>query len=165
MPSATQNPTVRPPRSLWPVSIVIFFIFVVIGLGSLVALCTMHKEELVRPDYYEQELRHQGRMDQIGRAGALSTRLSIAYDPESRAIQLEFPSAAFGQTTTGQVELYRPSSVSMDRMFKINPNLGRTQVIDASRISSGLWRVRVSWVTEGQTFMVEEKLVIPAMVK
>ena len=125
----------------------------------------MHKEELVRPDYYEQELRHQGRMDQIGRAGALSTRLSIAYDPESRAIQLEFPSAAFGQTTTGQVELYRPSSVSMDRMFKINPNLGRTQVIDASRISSGLWRVRVSWVTEGQTFMVEEKLVIPAMVK
>lgn len=165
MPSATQKPPLRPARSLWPVSIVVFFVIVVAGLGSLVAVCVLHKEELVRPDYYEQELRHQGHMDQIGRAGALATRLSIYYDPGTRAVRLEFPAEAFDRATTGQVELYRPSSVSMDRTFKINADLGRNQVMDASRITPGLWRVKVSWVTAGRSFMVEEKLVIPSVVK
>ncbi len=155
--------TAPPPRrNLWPVSIIGFFGVAVVSLGTFIGYCNLHNEELVTADYYEQEVRYQGHMEQVQRTKALPGKLTLSYDAAARLIHLQFPSEAFGPATTGHVDLYRPSAGKMDRRIKIEPGNGTRQSIDSSQLSSGLWKVRVSWTTDGQDYFVEEKLALPS---
>jgi len=160
-PNIQDRPPISP-RSLWPISIIAFFAVAILSLAGFVAYCNLHSEELVSADYYEQEVRFQGQMERVQRTQALPAKLALNYDPAARRVRLKFPAMAFDSSTAARIALYRPSAGRMDREIKLDANAGADQSFDASQMTSGLWRVRVTWTTSGQDYFVEEKLVIPA---
>jgi nitrogen fixation protein FixH len=164
-PISIHPPLTPPPRSLWPISIIVFFGVAIVGIVLFVAFCNLHSEELVSADYYEQEVRFQGQMERVQRTQALGAKPGVRFDAAARVIRLEFPAGVLESSTTGHVMLYRPSARQQDREIQFDPALGGSQTIDASQLSPGLWRVRTSWTTAGREYFAEEKLVIPALEK
>jgi nitrogen fixation protein FixH len=151
------EPKSSPRFNPWPVSIVAFFTVAIVGCASFVAFCSLHPSELVAPDYYEQELRFQTRMDSTQRAQQLG-QAAVAYDPHARAISILLP----GQESTraGTIQLYRPSAAGLDRRLPLNLDRAGRQVIGAADLRSGLWKVRVSWRADDRDYFVDEPVVV-----
>lgn len=151
----------NPKRSFnpWPVSIITFFVVALIGCGALVGFCSRHPADLVSADYYEQEVRYQGQINRTQRAGQLA---SVRYDPPRHRIVISLAASQADAKTAGRIELYRPSAMNLDRQFKLAPNSEGIQMIDASTLEPGLWKVRVSWTRNHQECFVDQKIVIAA---
>ncbi len=147
----------------WPIALIAFFTLAILSIAGFVVFCTMHPEELVAPDYYEQEIRYQGHLEKMARARELKGRLSLRYDRATKVIQVGMPAEAFGPSAAGHIDLYRPSSRLQDLVIKLNPSQGANQTIDASKLSPGLWRVRVSWSNAGQEYWAEEKVILETL--
>jgi hypothetical protein len=152
----------RPRWNPWPVSIIAFFILLVIACVSMVVFCSRHPADLVTADYYEQELRYQSQMDRVQHARQRGELATVAYDSAAKKITITLPPASSPEPLTGNVELYRPSAVDMDRQFKLEPTSAGTQTIDASTLAPGLWKVRVSWTAANQDYFLDQKIIIKA---
>jgi nitrogen fixation protein FixH len=150
------------PKSLrrfnpWPVSIVAFFSVAIIGCVSFVAFCSLHPSELVAPDYYEQELRFQTRMDSTQHAQQLGQQAAVTYDPQARVISLSLPGQ---EKPAGTIQLYRPSAAGLDRHFPLSLDRSGRQNIGAAELEPGLWKVRVAWRADDRDYFVDEPVVI-----
>ena len=154
----------------WPVCIIMFFAFAILGAASFIAFCNLHKTDLVSADYYEQELRYQSQMERAQRGQALGEQAAVGYDAVSKRITLEVP-AYEGQRLSsseadfklkGTIHLYRPSAAGMDRHIKLQVDEQGRQAIDAGELSPGLWKVKILWTAGGQDYFIDRKVVIPA---
>lgn len=154
LPAARWNP--------WPVSIIVFFTFAIIGCVTLVAFCSRHPADLVAADYYEQEVRYQGQIDRVQRAQERAQPASVEYNPASKQIMISLPPNRPVANVTGTITLYRPSAMNQDRTFKFEPGLNGVQTLDVSGLLSGLWKVRVSWTVGQEDYFLDQKLVIPS---
>lgn len=147
-------------RNWWPAGIVATFIMFVGGTAGLVVLSARNSVDLVRPDYYEQELRFQEQINGRSQAMALSEPVRVAYDAGQRRLTLTLPVAHAAAHATGEIQLYRPSSAGMDRHVALQLDSQGRQTLDAAALSDGLWRVRLSWRVGDEHFACEEKVII-----
>jgi hypothetical protein len=145
---------------IWPIGLTVFFVLFVAGMVAFVAWSAGHREDLVAPDYYEQEIRYQERIEASARAGAAGLRPAIAYDAAMGRLKLSFGDPAALQSATGTVTLYRPSDAAMDRVFAFEPDAEGAQSIPVA-LASGLWRVKTEWHKDGQAFYAEEAIRLP----
>ena len=148
------------PFNPWPVAIIAVNVLIVAGaVAFLLRAGTVH-DDLVAPDYYDQELRYQDRID--GRARARDAGLVPAIVPgtTSRTIRIRFP-AALPADARGAVELYRPSNARLDRRFGLALDADAGQTLDLAGMPSGLWRVRVAWTNAGLSYFAEDAVVVP----
>ncbi|HWH70817.1 MAG TPA: FixH family protein [Candidatus Sulfotelmatobacter sp.] len=151
-PSSRWNP--------WPVSIIAFFAVAIAGCVSFVIFCSRHPADLVAADYYEQEMRYQGQLDRMQRAQRLDRAASVAYDAASKLITVSVPQGGKASELAGTIQLYRPSTAGLDRQLKFAPNANGVQTIDASGLQPGLWKIRVSWTTDNQEYLIDQRVVI-----
>jgi nitrogen fixation protein FixH len=142
----------------WPVSIVAFFTLAIIGCVSFVAFCSLHPSELVAPDYYEQELRFQARMDSKEHARQLGSQASVTYDPLARVIRVSVPGPPLNPL--GTIQLYRPSAAGLDRQLPLKLDRAGRQDIGAAALEPGPWKVRVSWHAGGRDYFLDERVVV-----
>jgi nitrogen fixation protein FixH len=54
--------------------------------------------------------------------------------------------------------LYRPSESALDVTLPLAPDADGTQTISTAKLARGLWRVKVTWSSEGREFYHEFKL-------
>jgi nitrogen fixation protein FixH len=148
------------PKTLWPLGIVLASLFYVSGVGVCSYLAIAHKSELVNEKYYDQEIKYQSRIDSLGRAQRLATRATAIYDEAARRIVVSLPAEHAGKTVSGEIELYRPSAAGQDRQFKLEPDEKGVQIVDASALPQGLWKVRVNWTVDNQEFFLDQKLAV-----
>ena|SRR5579862_4622706 len=146
----------------WPVSIIAFFTVAIIGCGTFIAWCSRHPADLISPNYYEEEVRYQGQIDRIRHTQERAGLASIAYDGASKHINISLPVSLTGSKPLGQIQLYRPSAVNLDRQVKLELNPGGTQAIDAASLVPGLWKVRVSWTVDDHDYFIDQKILIPS---
>jgi hypothetical protein len=147
-------------RNLWPVGIIVTFVLFFIGTVGLVVMAFSQKVDLVSADYYEQELKFQGRIDRVERTRHAVTQAKIAYDAASRCITVSLPPEQARLEVWGSIELYRPSAAGMDRALRFKPDADGTQRLDASAMAPGLWRVRVTWTAEKENYYLDQKVVV-----
>jgi hypothetical protein len=147
-------------RNLWPLGIIVTFVLFFAGTVGLVVMAFSQKVDLVSPDYYEQEIKYQGRIDRVERTRNAVTHGSVAYDATAQCITISLPKNQAGQAVSGSVELYRPSASGMDRAVRFAPDANGVQRLDASGMAPGLWRVRVSWTVEKQDYFLDQKVVV-----
>ena len=121
-----------------------------------------HPADLVAADYYEQEVRYQGQIDRVQRAQQRAELASVAYNSTSKQITISLPTDAPLTNVTGTITLYRPSAIGQDRTFKFEPGANGVQILDASGLLTGLWKVRVSWTMGQEDYFLDQKVVIPA---
>lgn len=144
----------------WPVSIISFFAIAILFTVGFVAFCTRHPADLVATDYYEQEVQYQGRIDRLQRAAHTGQKASASYDFQTKQIQISVGGISDAAAATGSIQLYRPSAMAQDRKIALALDSTGTQRIDASQMSPGLWKVRMSWTVNQQDYFLDQQLVI-----
>jgi nitrogen fixation protein FixH len=150
-----------PTRNPWPVAIVSFFILFSSGLTAFIVFAAHQHVDLVRPDYYEQEIRFQEQLDRANRAQLLPQPAAIAYDQAQHCITVKLP-PAHTTPSSGRICLYRPSDAKLDQEIPLTVDGEGAQRIDAGLLRSGLWKVRVQWTVSGQEYYCDRAIVVLA---
>ena len=150
----------NPTRNLWPLGVILTLVVFFAGTIGLVVMACSQRVDLVSPDYYERELKFQGRIDQVERTHRAASQASVAFDAAGKCITVSLPAGQAGREISGRIELYRPSAAGMDRAFKLAPDAKGVHRLDAAGLAPGLWKVRVSWTFEQQDYFLDEKVVI-----
>ena len=154
------NAELKPARNLWPLGIIAACALFVAGTAGLIVMACSQKVDLVSPDYYEQELRFQGQIDRAERTRLAAPRATVTYDPATQSITVSLPPAHAARPITGAIHLYRPSAGALDRSFPLQVDAHGLQSLDAAVLAPGLWKVRVSWTADQQTYYLEQKVVV-----
>jgi hypothetical protein len=136
----------------WPVAIIGFFVVAILGAVTFVVFCSMHPTDLVAADYYEQEVRYQEQMDRIERTRTQTSGASVSYESGSNQIRIQVPQEQVAGGLTGWIHLYRPSAAGLDQRVALSVNAQGQQVVDATDLMAGLWKVRVGWEVGGEEF-------------
>jgi nitrogen fixation protein FixH len=145
-------------RSFWPAGIVVAFAIFIPVTAGLILLALANRHELTRPDYYEQELRHQRQMDSATRARELGPAASIAFNVTQQRITVVLPAEHARRAATGHVQLHRPSEAGLDRELPLTLDPGGVQTLDVPDLRPGLWKVRVAWTVDGRDYLLEQSL-------
>jgi len=149
-------------RNLWPGAIVAFFAIAILGLAGFVVFCQLHPSELVANDYYEQEIRYHAEMERLKRAHEISEHVSVTFDVSARRVVVALPREHAVAGATGVIQLYRPSEARLDRSCELRLRDDGTQDLETGTLRPGLWRVRIRWVHQGQEYLAERRLEVPA---
>ncbi len=140
-------------RNPWPYAIVAYFIVFIAGIVVWVSFALRNDQQLVRKDYYEQELKFQTDID--GQSRAANVTVSVNYDSIKQTVTVALPAPA----ATGSIYFYRPSNAKLDREITLALNNG-SQLIDVGAFESGLWKIRVTWTAEGAEFRHNTTIVL-----
>ncbi len=145
-------------RNFWPFGILAAFGLFFCGLTTVIVIASTHHDSMVSENYYEQELTFQ---DQInGAARAQKSGAAITADASSGKVVITVPAMQLAQKLAGTIELYRPADPKLDQTLQLEPRADGTQTLDVSRLTAGLWLVRVKWIAGGETYFLEQKIKI-----
>ena len=148
----------------WPYGLVAFLALFVASGAIFVKFALGHPVDLVRADYYDQEIRHQEQIDRVARTAALGPLAGVRHDTRTSTVAVALPPAHLGAGLTGSIHLYRPSDSALDRTVALTPGTDGRQAVDVSDLTPGPWRVRVDWTASGQEYFLEARVIIPAPV-
>ena len=144
----------------WPQGIIGFFVLAVVWLAIFIVWATRHQEDLVKPNYYDEELRYQSRIEATSRARQQNAVPQISFDNASRAVVLRFPPPAAINSATGTVTLYRPSNAALDRTIPLATGADGVQTIPAAALAAGNWRIKIEWTCAGKDFYAEDAVTV-----
>ena len=147
-------------RSLWPFAIIGYFAIVLCAMAIFVTWAVRQNMDLVRPDYYEHEILFQRQIDAVNRARPFASQIAVAYEIERQTLSVRVPSAHVTAQFSGTAHLYRPSDAKLDRRIDLKPARDGTQIIDTSELAAGLWKVRLHWAANGESFAFEQSIIV-----
>lgn len=159
-PENSNPPTARA-FNPWPYGIAAFlivFVILVVGFGIF---AVRQRVDLVRSDYYEEELRFTRQYDRLSRTKPLKAQIAIAHNPEAHEIIIQLPPEHATGVVKGSIELYRPSDARLDRKLTLATSANGRQVLDAKSLQEGLWRLQLSWESGGREYFHSSTVVIP----
>jgi len=129
--------------------------------GLIIYLVTMsmnQKIDLVAKDYYAQELKYQDKIESTNRNNLLDQPLSIELNDSG--IKIKFPKTLEGTQITGSILIFRPSDNTKDKTFAINPGADLEQIIPASELIKGMYRIKVEYQSAGNNYYSEKQIVV-----
>lgn len=147
-------------RNPWPIVIIAYFIVFIAFTAVIVVYLSRQKMDLVRGDYYDDEIRYQEQLDRINRTQPINAQVSIGYDSAERSIKIALPPTQALSSPSGRIRLYRPSDESLDQDIKLAVSPDGVQRVNAKNLRSGLWKVRVYWTVNGQDYFFGETVII-----
>ena len=136
---------------------IVIITFTVVTLGFVYFAFTQDVN-LVRDDYYTEELKHQSKIEKIKRAKSLTNPLMVSV--KAKTIQFSFPQNFEGKNIIGNVLLYRPSDRASDISFSILVDSLNKQNISSSKILKGMWKAQVDWSVNDTTYFNEEIIMV-----
>lgn len=140
----------------WGHGLVIFFILFVGTLGMVLYKSFSINRDLVKEDYYIDDLELKALVEKKQNANRLEG-FKINYESADKVITIHFPE---GMNPNGKIQLYRPSDKSKDMMFPIEVDSEWKCVIPISNIDRGLWRIKLDWSDGVNSYYTEEVFTI-----
>jgi nitrogen fixation protein FixH len=153
-PPKTRNP--------WPAGLVLFFILFTAYIAWFVVFACRQKMDLVREDYYDQEIRFQQQIDRVRRTAPVLAGADIGYDRAGGLVTIRLPSAP-RRDISGTVSFYRPSDASLDSQVELGLDAAGRQSVSVRSMRAGLWKVRVQWKAASREYYFEKQIVIERM--
>lgn len=142
----------------WGVGITIFIILFVGFMIILVLKAGNQNHELVTENYYEKELEFKDIL--VKKENALqSFNEQLTCKVEEENVVIIFPSEIKGEIK-GSIYFFKPSKESDDATFEIVAS-DNQQKIGLDKLSSGMYKVKVDWNSDGEAFYNESTIVIP----
>lgn len=145
--------TTDPVEKGWPRGIILAYVIFVTATLGFVAFTFTVDFDLVAPDYYQQTLTYQKKIDSKFNAQQLDEPLQ--YSMIGEALQLVYPAGHMETGLEGSIKFYRPSDASLDLRYAVLPGEGNVQLVDMSSLARGHWKVQVDWISEGIEYSVE----------
>ncbi len=147
-------------KNFWPLGIILTLAIFFVGCVGIVVLACSQRFDLVKSNYYSDEMQFQKTMDSRNRAQTMANQMAAVYDANLGQIKLSFSSAHPLNLSNGQIELYRPDEAKLDQNFDLKTDANGIQTIDVKNFRAGLWRIKISWTANGQNYLVEKHVVI-----
>jgi hypothetical protein len=127
----------------WGIKISILYIGFVILIVTMVGMTMGEKEDLVSKDYYEQEIKYQGRIDKINKTSELKEPLT--WEVKTGFVLLKFPIQFKGENISGTVYFFRPSDAAMDKVITIPSDATSARNIPTNNLKNGLYKIEINW--------------------
>lgn len=138
----------------WGTKIALVYLLFVAGILFLVMQSSRQKIDLVTPDYYEQEIKYQERIDQSNRADALQGKLSVKLTGDT--ISIHFPAEQSSKQIKGHVWIYYPADESLDIREAFDTRNGSHHfIMPSGGTRTGMCIVKTNWTCEGVDFYTE----------
>ncbi|MBJ6111616.1 FixH family protein [Hymenobacter sp. BT523] len=148
------------PRTIWPYAIIAVFVLFAGYIGFMVQQAMRTTVDLVSPDYYQQELAFQQRMETVARTAALPAPVRLRHEAAARLLTLQLPADMRGRRIQGQIRFFRPSNQRLDFTLPLQPGTDLQQRLSTARMRPGLWRVRLDFTADKHNYFVEEKIIL-----
>ena len=132
------------------------FIFFALFIGALVFVSMKQEISLVSNTYYEDELKHNEKMQRVSNANALNSKPTLSF--EGNHVKVSFDQ--FNQIENGKLTVQRPSKAALDYQFDVPAGSEPIQVFELKKWEQGLYRVSFSWSANDQNYYVEKLLVL-----
>jgi hypothetical protein len=140
----------------WGTKIVILYIGFV-GMTLTMVLQTMgYKVDLVTPDYYEQELKFQDKID--ANKNVESLHLVFHTEARNKSVMFSFPAEWKGKNVVGRVQFYRASNSDLDLSFPVNLHVSGIQMFASEKFKRGIYKMLCDFTFEEKKFCYEETL-------
>ncbi|MCC6288928.1 MAG: FixH family protein [Chitinophagaceae bacterium] len=139
----------------WGYKILIVYLVFVAGIIVLVFKSSNEKIDLVTPDYYAKELKHQEKIDAVKRTNALASK--VKFEIVNNSLIITLPAEFNEKEVSGEVLLYCPSDGNKD----IKKNFTTTNSATTVALSPGIkgaYDLQLNWNTGSRTYYFEEKL-------
>ncbi len=146
-------------KNPWPVALVVFLSLFGCYIAGFIVFASVQKMDLVREDYYDQEIRFQQQIDRVKRTSPVLADANIDYDRAGDLVNLRLPSVK-NTDIDGTVTFYRPSDAGLDTNVKLGLDAAGHQSVSVRELKTGLWKVRVQWNAAGQDYYFEKPIVI-----
>ncbi|MDB6033173.1 MAG: nitrogen fixation protein FixH [Verrucomicrobiales bacterium] len=147
-------------RNPWPIAIIAYFVIFascVAGFGTWVIRQNI---DLVRKDYYEEEVRFQQQMEKVNRTQPFESSIAVAYVAREGVLNVQLPQAHAIPAPAGRIDLYRPSDASLDQHIMLAVDRDGAQKIVPQKLRTGLWKVRMNWNVDGQDYFSERSIFV-----
>jgi len=149
---------VKQAKSRWGIGVAGLSGAFVLFMLVLVFIASTQQYDLVEADYFQREVEYQNRIDEIKRAQAIDAGPIIQYRPDLSVVEIRFPDSLTADSLGGTVTFYRPSNSRWDTTYDISLNREGLQLISASQLVPGLWRVKVNWKVGSDSYYSEVPL-------
>ena len=142
----------------WGYRIAMLYVSFALFIAYFVTRSMQQKIDLVVPDYYEQELSFQSRLENSNRNNELSSPLSVRV--ENNNVVINYPDDLNGKSLSGNILFFRPSDNGIDKNFPVNVSTDNSQRISTTGLQNGMYRVKAEFECEGQHYYSEQQIII-----
>lgn len=125
----------------WGKSIVLVFVLFAGFIGTLVYLMTRERIDLVRDDYYQDELTYQQHIDRVRQTVLHSAAIALHYQSHQQQICFCLPDSLRQATFT----FYRPADRQADFRVDIGTRHATRRMVSTTGMAKGHWRVQMNW--------------------
>ena len=140
----------------WGTKIALFYITFVIFTLIMVVMAFQEDYELVTEDYYEQEIKYQGKIDSKERTKALESELMVTID--ANELNILFPQREVNLSAS--ILCFRPSDESKD--FKVEFKEFTNKVsLPLNKFSKGKYLFKIDWIANSKSYYSEQIVIIP----
>ncbi len=143
--------------TLWPYAIIGAMVLFMSYIASFVYKAMNQDVDLVSKNYYEQEIQYQDHINTLDRTKAVGD-VAVNYDSEKQTILVQLPETFAGQAITGSINLFRPSNDELDQNIPLQLGRDQSQLIEADKLEKGLWKVRINFSADKQTYYTEKTI-------
>lgn len=134
-----------------------YVIFITVVIGVVIYFHTLDVN-LVSDNYYEQEIKHQSKIDKAERANNLSEKPEIKIDGGN--IYIKFPTLFNADEIEGSIVLFRPSNKNKDLTIPLNLNNDLRQNISTNKLDGGVWRIQIDWIARDISYYIEKIIMV-----
>jgi len=135
-----------------PLLIIGAFVLFGIMIFSMVYGAFQQDINLVRPDYYAEEIKYDSRIQEIKRANELGKSLSIKYVQGSNLLQVQLPTEFEQNNIQGEYWFFRPSDVSLDFKVPVQLSENNIQNLNLEKLQKGRWIVELLFTYNNQQY-------------
>jgi len=142
----------------WGVGItIVITVFTLAGL-SFIYFAFHQDVNLVKKDYYQDEIKYQDRIEEIERTAKLTDNLKIKIINGS--IVLSFPDNIDKKALKGNILLYRPSDRRYDISLPISVDSLNMQSLQTDNMIAGMWKAQVKWQIDTLSYYTEKIIMV-----
>jgi len=142
----------------WGMGVVGVFILFAAVVLTMVWVSMHQRVDLVSDDYYDQELRHQERIDAAARTKRSGQSPAVTVDGGS--VLIVFPPTVDRTRMSGTVDCYRPSDKALDFRAPLQLDSTNTCRILTSAMAPGRWRLKMMWTSGGEPYYDERAVMV-----
>ena len=136
-------------------------ILVFIGFAGLMATLVykaVHTPfELVRKEYYQDELRYQDKIDGRANAALLS---AVSVTEAENALVIQLPKEMNGMALEGELWLYCKTAAARDIRLPLLPDAQGRVMIERKKLLANQYLLKLSWETADKKYYMEKEITI-----
>ena len=140
----------------WGTKIAFLYLSFATMIGVMVYKSVTQSVDLVAPNYYEQELKYQDKIDGINNLSADSKAIIITQGENS----ISFNFLKEIGVPKGHILFFKPDNAASDIETEIKTDNEGVQTIETKHLTKGTYLVKIDWKIGDKKFFKEERISI-----